>query len=270
MKKIKNYYWTKRIIYIITISILLAIVSNDFMFLSRSCAHAETQTNLEKHLKYIYTSLIYISQQCRTLSIFESKFEKPNLDIHPLQLDSDGKLRKELVKFSLDNKYKVLIMSIRYVPNSYSPLTNTVQFDFYEKIEYTIRNNMPVDDTHNKYEDLFWRYTFKLPEKHPEVPKAIDRTKRISQSDIYEKQVICKATVNYEHAKFQSMAGFEQSSGTREIKNGDEVLITFEDYVDALKKTFYLIYDVETDEILGWLPKWQLNNIQPVSQKLKS
>ena len=66
------------------------------------------------------------------------------------------------------------------------------------------------------------------------------------------------------------MAGFEQSSGTREIKNGDEVLITFEDYVDALKKTFYLIYDVETDEILGWLPKWQLNNIQPVSQKLKS
>lgn len=61
MKKIKKYYWTKRIIYIITISILLAIVSNDFMFLSRSCAHAETQTNLEKHLKYIYTSLIYIT-----------------------------------------------------------------------------------------------------------------------------------------------------------------------------------------------------------------
>ena len=226
-------------------------------------AYAASMTDFEYQLKYITSNLLYMSQECEQLSRFETKFEKPFLDIHPLNLDEDAELRKDLVNFSLKNRYKVKITSYQYVPDSFDSITNTVKFDVFERIEFQIRDGVPVDPSANnllKYEEYFWRYTFKLPNNKNEVPKALNRIKRTN--DLIEKQVTNVAIVRYDDVKPTRWSGFRDYAETRRLKKGERVSITINAYNDDRKSAYCLIYDDKQDKILGWVEKYQLDILQ--------
>lgn len=265
-KQDKKSFLTK-VLNIVILCLVLSFAHNIVFstLLTDDIAYAATSTYLEKQLKYININMLYISQECEELSRFESKFKKPILDVHPMNLDSDGNLRKELIDFALDNKYRVKIISCQYVPNSFDPATNTVMVDLFERIEFEVKDTVPIaqqkDNVQKNYEEYFWRYTYKLPNNKNEVPKALNRTKRTT--NIIEKQVTSVATVRFD-AKLTRWAGFRDSAGTGSLKKGEKVLITLDTYNDDLKSAYCLIYDDKRDEILGWVEKYELQNIQSI------